>query len=87
MSLPLVTQGEGLQVATGWGTSGSLANSSSVLSPADLTLTYGFNYHLDSDDSQVYGFSLDLYPELAIQIFNSLLNTFCGMFKGTSNSK
>lgn len=63
--------------ATGWGEPSKLF--SSVLSPGDLMLTYGFNYHLDSDDSHIYGSSLDLSPELPIHIFGCSLDIFSGM--------
>lgn len=52
-----------------------------VLSPGDLMLTHGFNYHPDSDDSHVYGSSQDVSPQLPVHIFSRFLNTFSGMLQ------
>lgn len=84
------SRGWGGGAAGGWGSGGGQGGARPdsippggsfrpVLSPGDLMLTHGFNYHPDSDDSHVYGSSQDLSPQLPVHIFSRFLNTFSGM--------
>lgn len=45
-------------------------------------LTYGISYYLASDDSQFYGSSLDLSPDLPIRALSGCLTTFSGIAQG-----